>query len=457
MANVTVTSSSNNRLYRGRSTNASNTNEKTQTKSIKILLRPGKYILKRAIDVRAETGVVVSIETIQMPNNLYYSAHRSSSYTGNTTTATSSVGQPSANTDSQLPTNSNNGSRISAKQKIKRLRNLFSCQRDENIEETEIEDYSDEWLDDELQFTTDPLSNGSLLDAQNSTSSSPTATPSFYQNTLLKQQQQPPRRTTACLTLRSWKHNEPAFRVLQGVLQLSNVEIQHSSLGLNIWNGNAAVQIQPPLDADEQPISVEPRPTAILDRVQITSNSGRGIVNVDGGKVVIRQCVVRDCAATGLYVGGPGSTTYVDRTDVIRNGIGNSLRFGGISRGHSGVYLEQGVVKIINSNISYNTLTGISVVSPENALLRLECSSLVSNGTTGQLEQPSHGTASRQRSTVTKDNVISDEGTAPFRSGLTVVNEGPCTTAHRNDDAAANIVRRLRADDPLIMNPNNNH
>lgn len=184
----------------------------------------------------------------------------------------------------------------------------------------------------------------------------------------------------------------------------------------DIWNGNSAIQIQPPMGPDDQPLAAQPLPTAILDRVEITSASGRGIVNIDGGQVTITSCYVHDCAATGIYVGGPGSRATIERTDVVRNGNGNRQHRRGIARGHSGIYLEQGNASIIDCNVSQNSLTGISAVSPENAILTLAQSDLVSNGTF-QLEMPAIGTPAH-RSSVTVNNNLASVGLARSRSGL---------------------------------------
>jgi Right handed beta helix region len=161
---------------------------------------------------------------------------------------------------------------------------------------------------------------------------------------------------------------------------------------------------------------VLPPPTAILDHVEITSASGRGIVNIDGGQVTITNCYVHDCAATGIYVGGPGSRATIERTDVVRNGNGNTQHRRGIARGHSGIYLEQGHASIVDCNISQNSLTGISAVSPENAFLQLEESDLVANGTF-QLEMPAIGTPAH-RNSVTANNNLAAVGQARLRSGL---------------------------------------
>jgi hypothetical protein len=185
---------------------------------------------------------------------------------------------------------------------------------------------------------------------------------------------------------------------------------------VDIWNGNAAVQIQPPVGPDDVPMMVLPAPTAILEHVEVASASGRGIVNIDGGHVVIRNCYVHDCAATGVYVGGPGSRAIIEHTDVMRNGNGNTRHRRGIARGHSGIYLEQGLAHITDCNVSQNSLTGISAVSSENAILNLEESDLVSNGTF-QLEMPAVGTAAHRQS-FTHNNNLANTGSARSRSGL---------------------------------------
>ena len=140
----------------------------------------------------------------------------------------------------------------------------------------------------------------------------------------------------------------------------------------DIWNGNAAVQIQPFVGLDYQQRMVLPTPSVVLDHVEITSASGRGIVNIDGGHVSILSCYIHECAATGIYVGGPGSRAVIESTDVVRNGNGNTQNRRGISRGHSGIYLEQGHAHVKDCNVSLNSLTGISAVSANYSVLNLE-------------------------------------------------------------------------------------
>ena len=218
----------------------------------------------------------------------------------------------------------------------------------------------------------------------------------------------------ASMVLRTRRQNEPMILHQQGSLKLTNIAMVHSSPGVDIWQGNAAVQIQP-LRTNEDPLAPLTRPTATLDRCDITSRSGRGVVNIDGGYASIKNCYVHDCAATGIYVGGPGSDANIVKTDVVRNGSGTRSRRG-IARGHSGIYLEQGTARIHDCNISRNSLTGISAISASNAVLSLEASDLVANGGV-QLEMPPNGSVARRRSWA-RDNNMAVEGFGRSRSSL---------------------------------------
>jgi hypothetical protein len=194
---------------------------------------------------------------------------------------------------------------------------------------------------------------------------------------------------------------------------------------MDIWNGNACIQIQPPKNSSTTNNDIPTtttrlvrRPQVWMDSVDVVSHSGRGIVNIDGGFSSIQNCHVHDCAATGIYVGGPGTQAIITKTDVLNNGNGNVRARGGgtrgvVGRGHSGVYLEQGKAIIRDCNISRNSLTGISAVSLHNTLLDLESSDLVANGT-AQLEMPRGGT-SRD---LERNNRLAAIGLLRSRSGL---------------------------------------
>jgi len=220
-------------------------------------------------------------------------------------------------------------------------------------------------------------------------------------------------RATLLLTTR--RQNEPIFFVRQGSFTLRNVYLKHGSFGNDIWNGNSAIQIQPIIGSDDNSVNESTAtPTVTLDSVDVSSSSGRGIVNIDGGYVKIRNSYIHDCAATGIYVGGSGSRASIERSDVILNGKGNRRTRRGIAPGHSGIYLEQGNISILDCNISRNTLTGISAISPDKSLLNLQGSDLVSNGTF-QLEMPDVGSAAYMNS-VTKNNNLASDGTGRYRS-----------------------------------------
>jgi len=229
----------------------------------------------------------------------------------------------------------------------------------------------------------------------------------------------------ATLILKSRKKNEPIFHIRQGTLHISKLVLLHFCAGVDIWDGNAAIQIQPRIENDRPTRVQSPHkpPTAIITQSDISSLSGRGIVAIDGGYTTIRTSCIHNCAATGIYIGGPGSGATVERTDVVYNGNGNARSRRGIARGHSGVYLEQGVAVMTDCNVSNNALTGCSAVSRDNAFLTITDSDIMGNGTL-QLEMPPNGTESRSRS-VWRNNHMATLGNGRFRSGFVVP---PATT-----------------------------
>jgi len=234
--------------------------------------------------------------------------------------------------------------------------------------------------------------------------------------------------TQATIILKCRKKNEPVFHIRQGTLHLTKISVVHCCPGLDIWDGNAAIQIQPPIQ-DERPLpSLHPNrlPSAIITHSDIVSLSGRGVVAIDGGFATVRRSHVHHCAATGIYVGGPGSSATIETSDIVRNGNGNERNRRGIARGHSGVYLEQGVAVMTDCNVSNNALTGISAVSRQNAFLTVTGSDLVGNGSL-QLELPPNGSESRRRS-VWRDNVVETLGEGRYRSGLVPLADAPADT-----------------------------
>eukprot|EP00978_Attheya_sp_CCMP212_P029389 scaffold104279_cov54-Attheya_sp.AAC.2 len=188
----------------------------------------------------------------------------------------------------------------------------------------------------------------------------------------------------ATIVLKTRKPNQPIIHVRCGVFRMNRVTLAHECTG-------TAVHVQPPCTFQGNAIQIDRpnvRPTCYLSHVDIASNSGRGVVVIDGGAAHLKSCHIHHCAATGVYIGAPSSMATMERTDL----------------------------KVRDCNISHNALTGLSVISRQDALLVMEHSDLVSNGNI-QLEMPPAGTLS-YNSSVTRNNRISQRGVGRTRSGL---------------------------------------
>lgn len=153
--------------------------------SIRVLLRPGNHFLSHAVEVRAICGTKVTIQTMEMPPNIFPSQF-------SPVRAHSLKDRPMLEKGLNPP-----------KKGVGKLRILLNCVRPDVLEESETEE--------------------SYFSHSNDCSESITTPPKL-----------------ATIVFRSRRQNEPVFRVQQGVLQLINVEIQHYSHGTDIWAGNAA-------------------------------------------------------------------------------------------------------------------------------------------------------------------------------------------------------------------------
>jgi hypothetical protein len=363
--------------------NGSDTITQIQTRNVRIFLHPGTYLLRDRIMVHGIGNTTVSFETLECP--IKPKRERNHSYDGGYFVST--------------PALPNDGSSAPVSPR-RSLRDLLTCR---SRSESDIQ--------------TDSLhrEEGYMIQDLN---------------------QPPPRHAT--IFLKTKKNNEPLFHVQQGKLKVSNLSLLHFCSGTDIWNGNAAVQIQPPFDERDEPIlpvSPDLMPTALLEKTNIVSISGRGIVAIDGGVLSAKKCYIHHCAATGIYVGGRGSEASIEHTDVIQNGIGNQRSRRGVVRGHSGIYLEQGVASLVDCNVSNNALTGVSAVSRDNSTLIVKESDLMGNGSF-QLEVPPVGTLSNQRS-VSLNNHVSVNGTGRCRSGLIHATE----SEHTRDEGGSNLQR----------------
>jgi hypothetical protein len=182
-----------------------------------------------------------------------------------------------------------------------------------------------------------------------------------------------------CLLSKARLSNEPIFRVTRGELVLKDLYLEHVSMGVDIWSGNAAIQVQPNNAETTDPSSAAvAKASAVLESVEVMSHSGRGIVALDGGHVQIKDSYIHDCAATGVFIGGNGSRADLRRVDVTENGTGNYF-FGGITRGHSGIYIDKGAMSITDCNVSRNLGSGILIVSPDLTELSLETTDILEN------------------------------------------------------------------------------
>jgi hypothetical protein len=209
--------------------------------------------------------------------------------------------------------------------------------------------------------------------------------PESFTTTNNKASLQFPERNNIRVTLvsKTRLRNEPLFRVIRGRLVLKNLNLDHTSMGYDIGGGNSAIFVRP--DVEESilhlPRSV-PKAAAVLNSVEIVSNSGRGVVALDTGFVHMIDSYIHDCAATGVFVGGLGSRLVLETVDVTENGIGNQrLGYigGSVTQGHSGICIEQGVVSLTDCNVSLNSASGIYIILPALTELTLEKTDLLSN------------------------------------------------------------------------------
>lgn len=94
------------------------------------------------------------------------------------------------------------------------------------------------------------------------------------------------------------RRNEPLIRVFRGQLVLDRIKLKHESPGIDIWSGNAAIQVQPASESSTLPFLIPtiPEASAVLTRVDIRSYSGRGVVAVEGGHVYMDNCHIHHCA-----------------------------------------------------------------------------------------------------------------------------------------------------------------
>ena len=158
-----------------------------QIRSIRILLRPGRYVVREAITIQASSSVRVRIETMELPDSF----------------------QPvmeTADMESEPP----------KRRRKSNVRRFLSCRNIEEVEEPDDDLMPLDFEEDEdpsltvLTVATPPSSN-------TSTNSSATGSSS---------------KKRAKLILRTRKHNEPIVRIRQGCCILKNLGLCHMSNGV---------------------------------------------------------------------------------------------------------------------------------------------------------------------------------------------------------------------------------
>jgi len=145
--------------------------------SIRVLLRPGRYVLRDAITVQAPRTVRVEIETMEMPESFLPIDQ---------TTAAQEVEPARKRKSSQS------------------LRNILACRT------VDVEDPEDDF--GTLEFFEPTLRSGTSIEASNTS------------GTIGKKR--------ATLVLRTRRHNEPIIRVRQGTAVLRNLELRHVCHGI---------------------------------------------------------------------------------------------------------------------------------------------------------------------------------------------------------------------------------
>ncbi|KAL9179065.1 hypothetical protein ACHAXT_000107 [Thalassiosira profunda] len=348
-----------------------------QREACRILLHPGPYFLRRPLVANAVGGAALTIEAVAgMSDPEHGMTWRRNYHKATATPAVGSSSTPRSRTASEESAASSitlpgdyEGARNNRRPSSPTLRQIFGSCGPRSL--SSALDVSRRSGRSSLGGSGHPNPpNADEEDDDLDASSQAANRRAFHQSCFRG-------RPTPLLCLESRRPNEPVIRIRQGAATLRGLHFVHCCEGTDIWNGNAAVQVQRAFGRDGRPLRVSPNyvaPVATLEDCHVTSLSGRGLVVIDGATADVTDCNFHGSAATGVYVGGGGSAATLAQTDVVDNGTGNARAApgDGVARGHSGVYVEQGLAALVDCNVSGNTLTGISAVSTEQARLRLE-------------------------------------------------------------------------------------
>ncbi len=334
--------------------------------SIRLLLHPAEYVLNDSLVIRTLGSTQISVETLEeFPCQKKGNLHREDSVSTVLIDGTDIVNSNASISDF--------GSVSRSSLRGNNRRKAFTLQK----------------LQNHFESAKRILKKSSCLPAiptasADSTDSHTAAIEFQGEHTMLCPIDEGQKLRRAKLILKSPKQNKPLFLVQEGLLHLKNIDLCHYSSGADIWRGNAALQLQPYVEPHLAATVVAIRqPTVVLTNVDIVSHSGRGIVAIDGGKVTAKKCRIHHCAATGIFVSGFASEATVEECDIVSNGFGNRLSTRGVPPGHSGIFVSTGYVRIIHSNVSHNSLTGVTPAQSNNlSEVHIVTSTLIGNGTT---------------------------------------------------------------------------
>lgn len=156
-------------------------------RSIRVLLRPGRYVVREALTLQNPRPMRVELATMEVPDSYAF-------------------------VDQTIPLAESSLEPARKRKTTQSLRNILTCRSIDHVDEGEDD------MGSTLEFfEPSMLSNSNRIDSPTRRSSSSSLTGP---------------RKRATLLLRTRRHNEPLIRVEQGTAILRNLELKHVSLGI---------------------------------------------------------------------------------------------------------------------------------------------------------------------------------------------------------------------------------
>jgi len=142
----------------------------------------------------------------------------------------------------------------------------------------------------------------------------------------------------ATIKLVTSKVDTPTVDIKSGDVRFTGINFEHDCQGQDIWNGNSAVMIHGPAgklcecfpwgelrqlcDHTASNRSCISCLEVNFANCAISSKSGRGVVAIRGARLMMSDSIVSNSAATGIYVGGDGTTGEISGCTVTDCGRG---------------------------------------------------------------------------------------------------------------------------------------